>query len=113
MKYKLINWFLLILAIAFIGNIVRNLTNLSREDNIISDAQDKLQQVTSENQNLKRQLAQAESQDFIEREARNKLNLGKDGEVALILPPISPFITPTPVLPDTSPNWQKWAKLFF
>ncbi len=88
------------------------MVDLSRQDNIIKEADDRLQKVTGESQNLQRELAQAESKDFIEREARNKLNLGKEGEIILILPPISPFLTPTPVPVDSSPNWQKWVKLF-
>lgn len=112
MKYKIINWLLLFLSIAFVGNIIRNIATLSREDNIMKEVADKLLKVSDENQSLKRQLAQVESRDFIEKEARNKLNLGKDGEVVIILPSISPFITPTPQPPDNSPNWQKWIRLF-
>lgn len=113
MKYKLINWVLFILAIAFVGNLIRTIASLSSEENIIKDAKEKLSAAIDENQNLKRKLSQTESQEFIEREARNKLNLGKEGEIVLILPSISPFITPTPIPPDISPNWQKWVKLFF
>lgn len=112
MKYKLVNWLLFLLSIAFVGNIIRTTTSLSGEDNIIKEAKDKLQKVTDENQNLKRQLAQVGSQEFIEKEARNKLNLGKEGEIVLILPSISPFLTPPPIPADSSPNWQKWMKIF-
>lgn len=112
MKYRLINWLLLILTIAFVGNLIRTIASLSSEDNIIKDAKEKLQNEIGENQNLKRKRSQAESQEFIEREARNKLNLGKEGEIVLIMPSISPFFTPTPIPPDISPNWQKWVKLF-
>lgn len=112
MKHKLINWFFLLLTIVFVSNIIRTVANLSREDKIIQDSNDKLQTVTDENQNLKRQLAQVGSREFIEREARNKLNLGKEGEIVLILPSISPLVNPTPIPLDVSPNWQKWVEIF-
>lgn len=113
MRYKIINWFLLFIAISFVLNIIRTASNLSQEDGIIKEAKDRFQKTSDDNQNLKRQLAQVESSDFIEREARNKLNLGREGEIVLIMPSISPLMTPTPVPPDTSPNWQRWMRLFF
>lgn len=112
MKYKLINWLLIFLSFVFVGNIIRTTSSLSQEDSIIKKAKDRLQEVTDDNQNLERQLAQVGSQEFIEKEARNKLNLGKEGEIVLILPSISPFLTPTPIPVDISPNWQKWVKIF-
>ncbi|MBI3380193.1 septum formation initiator family protein [Candidatus Gottesmanbacteria bacterium] len=112
MKYRLINWLFLILAVTFVGNIIRTIASLSREDNIIKEANDRLQKATDENQSLKKGLAQVGSEDFIEREARNRLNLSKEGELVLIMPSISPGLTPTPTPSDTSANWQKWVKLF-
>jgi len=112
MQSRIINWLLLLLAITFVGNLIRTVASLGREDNIIKDAKERLQTTIEENQNLKRKLSQAESQDFIEREARNKLNLGREGEIVLIMPSVSPFLTPTPTPLDTFANWQRWVKLF-
>lgn len=112
MRYKAINWILLILSIILTVNIIRTFADLSRQENIIKEAADRLQEAEEEKGNLQKNLAKVESQEFIEREARNKLNLGREGEVVLILPSVSPFTSPTPIPPDTSPNWQKWVNLF-
>lgn len=87
--------------------------SLSKQNEVIKQVKDTLQKESEENQNLKRQIVGAESPDFIEREARNKLNLGKEGEIVVLLPSISLFVSPTPVPLDSSQNWQKWIKLFW
>lgn len=112
MRYKAINWILLILSIILTVNIIRTFADLSRQESIIKEAEDRLQKAQEEKGNLQKNLAKVESQEYIEQEARNKLNLGKEGEVVLILPSVSPFSSPTPKPSDTSPNWQKWVRLF-
>ena len=113
MRYKAINWILLILSIILTINIVRTFADLSRQENIIKEATDRLQEAEEEKGNLQKNLAKVESQEFIEREARNKLNLGKEGEVVLILPSISLVVTPSAIPADNSANWKKWVRLFF
>ncbi len=113
MRYKAINWILLILSIILAINIIRTFTDLSRQEGIIKEAEDRLQKVQEEKGTLQKNLAKVESQEFIEQEARNKLNLGREGEVVLILPSVSPLTSPTPIPPDTSSNWQRWMRMFF
>lgn len=112
MRNKAINWILLILSFVLIVNITRTFRDLSRQENIIKEAEDRLQEVEAEKDKLQKNLAKVESQEYIEQEARNKLNLGKEGEVVLILPPISLAVTPTPIPADNSPSWQKWVNIF-
>jgi len=56
-----------------------------------------------------------QSDEFVEEEARNKLNMSKPGETIVILPP-----SPTTFLNQPGektnlplPNWKKWWNLFF
>lgn len=112
LRNKIINWVLLILVIMLGVSVVRSFIRISHRDEIVKSTYDKLQQVQDENESLKRKFAEVESSQYIEREARNKLNLGKEGEIALIIPSISPDINPSPTLIDKSPNWEKWLKLF-
>lgn len=100
------------MVIILASNLIRSFLSISQRENILKDAQDRLEEVREENQNLQRQLAKVESGEYIEKEARNKLNLGKEGEVMLILPSISPVYTPAPTPIDRSTNWQKWVKIF-
>jgi predicted cobalt transporter CbtA len=67
-----------------------------------------------EHQELLEKKEYYQSEEFVEQEARNRLNLGKPGETVVILPPNvgeteEITSTPTPELP----NWQRWWRLFF
>ena len=60
---------------------------------------------------LRTEIVKKKSVDEVEKTIRNKLNLLKENEVAIIIPSPtkSPRITPTPILA----NWEKWWKVFF
>ena len=111
-RYRLINLLLLILVILLSSSAVRSWIKISQREEIIRDTKEKLQQVKDNKEQLERQLAQVESRQYIEKEARNKLNMGKNGEIIIIMPSVSPASDPTPTPWDASPNWQKWARLF-
>jgi cell division protein FtsB len=110
--YKIVNIILAILLVIFAVNTFNSVSRISQREKVIERAEGKLNELEDSNEQLKRKKAMVESQEFVEKEARNKLNLGKEGEIALILPSISPIVTPTPMPIDTSPAWQKWVKLF-
>ena len=78
----------------------------------------KLAKIQAENNKLQEELVQTQNPNFIEKEVRNKLGLGKQGEAIVVLPDadILRNLAPKKVvevdtLPD--PNWKKWEKLFF
>jgi cell division protein FtsB len=78
-----------------------------------ADAVNKLQ---TQNRELKEKLTQTERYDFIEKTARDKLNLSKNGETIVVVPSeaVDKIIsenTPLPVEVKLS-NWQGWLKLF-
>lgn len=112
MRHKLATWLLLLLVFIFIINIIRSSIYLSKRGNIISDYVTQLEEEKDKQEMLKRKLAQVKSNKFIEKEARDKLNLGREGEVVLLMPSISPEmeLTPTPI--DHSSNPEKWLRLF-
>ena len=71
-------------------------------------------------ESLEKEVAQKQSLEYLEREARDRLNLVKPGERIVILPPkeqvsgirfqeLGSEIT----VDQQIPNWQKWWKLFF
>ncbi len=93
-------------------NVIRSWYSLYLRGDVIKQAEDRLSEAKKKNESLQKQLAQVESKEFIEREARNKLNLGREGETVVILPPITPEISPTPTIIDNLQNWQKWIKVF-
>ena len=94
-------------------SLIRSWVNLSDRGVNIKGTQDKFNQVEQQQDELKRKLASVESREYVEKEARDKLNLGKEGEVAVVAPSVSPVAEPTPTPFNTSTNWQKWVRLFF
>lgn len=63
------------------------------------------------NNELKAQLVKNNDSYEMEKRIRNKLNLLKENEVAVLLPEPSP--TPTIVLPTAVPVHEQWRNVFF
>jgi len=65
----------------------------------------------------KEQLEYVKSAEFLEKEAREKLGLAREGEVVVILPEnVEELISANqPQISENQeePNWKKWLKLFF
>jgi cell division protein FtsL len=87
----------------------------------IEGLQDQVNQLNQENSELNNLIAYFSTQEFQEKEAREKLNLQKDNEQMVVLrkelagkKDEESTETQTTVAPeDPSPNWQKWLKHFF
>lgn len=112
---KVIYLLILIVSLFTINNLVRSIINLSTKQDVVSRAQLELQKVKNENKKLKDQLSEAQRNEFVEREARDKLFMAKPGEKIVILGsekdedgqlPSQPTLTPIP-------NWKQWLRLFF
>lgn len=109
---------LLILLVIFFGvSLFRNFSRAKSSGNRIENARERVEELKRENEKLRRDLQEKESEEFIEKELRDKLNLAKEGEIVVVLPEeeilrkLAPErIEEEEVLPD--PNWMKWMKLF-
>jgi len=78
----------------------------------VSQAQKKLAELEAENARLVREKKQVNSPEFVEEQARNKLGMGKPGEVTVVLPEKLLQVAQI-VSIDQTPNWKKWVKLLF
>lgn len=112
MRRAVISWFLFVLCLMLAINLFRSWRHLSTRGDVIQKAKDRLQEQKDLQDNLVRKLAGIQSQEFVEKQAREKLNLGREGEIVVLLPSISPILEPTPTPQDTSSNFEKWLKLF-
>lgn len=63
------------------------------------------------NRYLKTEIIKKKSDVEIEKTIRNKLNLLKENEIAIILPSPSPS-SPAPT-PTLKVNWERWRQVFF
>lgn len=68
-------------------------------------------------ESLNWEIAHKESPEFLEREARDKLGLIKEGERVVILPEnpavLGGIVEDQPAKVDGSPNWKKWWRFLF
>lgn len=66
---------------------------------------------------LKQKYAEVTSPDYIEKQLRDRLNLSKENEIVLVLPPdevLKKFVPPDEAKEkaDLTPNWRKWMNIF-
>jgi cell division protein FtsB len=106
------------LIIIFSVSIFKNINRVMNIKKQVEVERQKVEKIKAENESLQAQIDEAQSQDFIEKQMRDKLGLTKEGEVVVILPDeeivknLAPSLTSIgSTLPD--PNWVKWKKLFF
>lgn len=111
---RLIKIIIIIVGIGLIISLSRNIFRLLKAGDQVRLVQQRLEELEREHQELLEKKEYYQSEEFIEQEARNRLNLGKPGETVVILPP---NVGETGEITSSStpelPNWQKWLKLFF
>ena len=103
---------LLIILIIFALRSGYGIWKLWRTRSIVQDAQIRLEKARLENQRLTQKLAEIQSDEFVERETREKLGLGKPGETILILPDQNSTQYSEKSTQEEKPNWKKWADLW-
>lgn len=109
-------WFWTVIAVClFISlGLIRTLFEGMEKYGIVAERQEQLRAVLSENQRLKDAISFADTPEFIEQEARNKLGLVKEGEtVVLIGSPSAQAAVYTATEDTDKPNWRLWWDLFF
>jgi cell division protein FtsB len=109
---RLITGIICIVCLIFIFNIVKSIVSLWQRGSLVTDQQAILTQKQQENETLKAKLQEAESPEFIERQAREKLNLQKEGEVVVVLPKSQNLNAndQKEIIP-VIPNWKQWWKM--
>ncbi len=102
----LVSFFISIeLISSIIGNLHRNDT-LSQRQMVLHEEQ-------SQNQTLKKELKEATSASFIERIARDKLGLAREGETIIFMAKPQVSDNQTESLGPPQSLWERWWKLFF
>jgi cell division protein FtsB len=104
---------LIIVLLLIINGLIHSIFDLWQKQDLLTTAQRELNAQQLKNTKLKTDLSYAQSQQFVDETARNKLFLAKPGEQQV-------FISSDLVNTDKQgqevrniPNWQKWLNLFF
>ena len=111
-KNKVFGWVALVVMGIFAVRLSTNVWRLWRAGDRIKQAESEVRSQELENQELQKRLAEVQSPEFIEREAKEKLGLVKPGEEIVILPEIKLEPSFAKASEGRQSNWRKWWKLY-
>lgn len=106
----------IIAAVFIIYNLIIQILDALKSGERLSTGAESLYKLEAKNKELKKRLLQIKSPEFIEKEARNKLGLGKQGETLVIIPDekIKEVLQASASAKEARlPNWLGWWKVFF
>ena len=108
----------LFLILIFSISLIRNVTKILDAKRRIKEEGEKVKALEAENEEIRRKIEDVKSQEYLEKQMRDKLGLAKEGEIVVVLPDEETLRKLVPkeeeekeTLPD--PTWKKWLKLFF
>jgi len=115
MKRKIIRLIILIVGIGLIVSLSRDILRLLKAGDQVKLAQERVKNLEEEQAQLRQKEQYYRSDEFVEEEARNKLNMAKPEETIAILPQDLEQVLGRTKKEEISPvpNWQQWWKLFF
>lgn len=113
--HPITRWIVAILSFIAIVSIGQSLVNVWQKGDIIRDREQALTEEKQKQAELKRQLEEATSSAYIEKVARNKLGLVKEGDVVVLMNPIqnAGVSGQGTVNALELPVWKQWWRLFF
>lgn len=103
----------MLLSISLVRNVFKGLEAKRGTDKI----KENITKLQGENSDLEARLKEAQSEEYIEKQLRDKLGLAKKGEIVIVLPETKILEELAPRLPEEEeklpdPTWRKWLKLF-
>lgn len=107
---------LIFVGIFLIISMSRDLQELLEARGRIEKDRQGVAELEREQQELAKELEYVLSDEFVEKEARDKLMMGKPGEIVVILPEgkweESTGSSESEAGEEELPNWRKWVRLF-
>lgn len=100
-----------IILLLIINNLVHSIFEVWQKKDFVSEAEKELGFQKQENQRLKSQVSYSKTQEFIEKEARDKLFMVKKGEQRVLISKGGEELSEQEK--TNIPNWKQWLDLFF
>ena len=105
---------MLLFAAYLIISLSRSLWDLWQKQENLLKAQTNVERLRQENNRLQSELEYVQTDEFVEREAREKLKLVKPNETVVLIPEnVLRAATASAVPTPAPPNWEQWMRLFF
>ena len=102
---------IVIILLFIINNLVRSIFDIWQKKDFVTEAHKELSFQKQENQRLKSALSYSKTQEFIEKQARDKLFMAKEGEQRVLLSKEEEEGLKKGKVQIS--NWRKWWNLFF
>lgn len=101
----------IIALVLIINGLAHSIYDLWHKQDLITSAQKNLENERTRNEKLKNDLQIAQTPEFVENQARDKLFLTKEGEKEVLITKkeVKADVKKTPNIP----NWKKWLSLFW
>lgn len=114
MKRKLIYLVTILVGLILIVNLVRTIYQTYRSGQRVATLAREVEGLRVQEDQLKEKLAYRQSEEFVEQEARDKLNLVKPGETVVVFDESEELGTKSRDLGEGSQksNYQEWKRLF-
>jgi cell division protein FtsB len=111
-NYKILIGAVVVIALGFfLINTIKNLFQIQRSGSVVEELENELDRKQSHNKFLQEQLKYVQTNEFIERESREKLGLVKKGEV-VVQEKLESSINVDIEQNLSRPNWKQWLELF-
>lgn len=108
----------ILLLIGLSTSLFRSYQKVAKIKSLVEREKNRIEELKNQNEALEENLVRVKSEEFVEKQLRDKLGLAKAGEVILVLPDAETLKKLAPKageeeenLPD--PTWKKWMNLFF
>jgi cell division protein FtsB len=107
---RLLRLIIVLVSLGLSIGAVRTIVDLLHRKGIVAQRQAELVAKKAENEQLRAQMQDVQSEGYVERVARNTLGLVKEGEsIVLLGGKESEAVQEN----HEEPNWMKWWRLFF
>ncbi|OGG07288.1 hypothetical protein A2872_01635 [Candidatus Gottesmanbacteria bacterium RIFCSPHIGHO2_01_FULL_42_12] len=112
MNSQLLRTIIIFIGLILIAITVRSIVDLWRVGDSVTLREKEVQKLQEKNDSLKMRIYDVESPEYLERIAREKLNLARPGEYVVIFPK-GEKASESAQIKDVRPNWQKWKEIIF
>jgi cell division protein FtsB len=118
MNKRVLKIIFLVFSLTLLVRMSQSTYEIWKKRDIVAVRKSELSAVEEENRKLKRELENVQSDEFVEKQARNTLGLVKPGEIVVLLttPVPTPGIKPPLQTGSTAKNgpvWRQWLSLFY
>jgi len=115
MKKRFFQIIIIIFGVGFIVKLRGDLLRLLRATQRIKVEEERILKLEEKRRELSQKYQYYQTPEFIEEEARNKLNMARPGETIVIIPPnLNEIINHSKSQVNSPlPNWRQWWNLFF